>query len=185
MARYGKVIFSIEYTVDIDDAEMIEQAREMLAEDVADAIRYREVEAAARIVADDTATEADIHDYLIECRDERRRNPSETLSVPADMAAALRQAIDGPATDYGRDECIFDREIVFGDGRRMAIQVVTTNDREGAWTQGVLFSPEGGELGCTEPGDSLEGEYCVDVEDEDGTHTYTVTVEASEATATA
>ncbi len=178
MARYGRVSFSISYVVDLDDAEMIDEAREMLAEDVQDAIRYRDSWAAIDVEPDASAAEADIADFLIERRDDRRkeREHTETLTIDAEKAARLQSLIDGPATDCGRDECIFDSEVVFSDGRRMAIQAVTTLDASGGWTQGVLFSPEGGELGCTEPGDSLAGEYRVDVEDEDGTHTYTTIV---------
>lgn len=157
---------------------MVDEAREMVAEDVRDSIRHGEDSAYIDVEPDATATEADIHDLLIERREERRkeREHTETLTIDAEQAAQLQSLIDGPATDCGRDECIFDREAVFSDGRRMAIQAVTTLDASGGWTQGVLFSPEGGELGCTEPGDTLAGEYRVDVEDEDGTHTYTTMV---------
>ncbi|NBW20496.1 MAG: hypothetical protein EBR82_72260 [Caulobacteraceae bacterium] len=49
-----------------------ESRREMLAEDVQDVIRYRESWAAIDVAPDATATEADIHDYLIERREDRR-----------------------------------------------------------------------------------------------------------------
>jgi hypothetical protein len=43
----------------------------------------------------------------------------------------------GPATDCRRDECVFDREVEFDDGRRMAIQVIASSEpAEGCWTQG-------------------------------------------------
>jgi len=71
MARYGRVSFSISYVVDLDDPEMIDEAREMLAEDVQDAIRYGEVSAYIETEPDAAATEADISDYLIERREER------------------------------------------------------------------------------------------------------------------
>jgi len=72
MARYGRVTFSVSYVVDLDDEEMVDEAREMLAEDVQDVIRYRESWAAIDVAPDATATEADIHDYLIERREDRR-----------------------------------------------------------------------------------------------------------------
>ena len=71
MARYGRVRFSISYVVDLDDAEMIGEAVEMVAEDVQDAIRYGEVSAYIETEPDAAATEADIHDYLIERQEER------------------------------------------------------------------------------------------------------------------
>jgi hypothetical protein len=78
MARYGLVSFSISYVVDLDDAEMIDEAREMLAEDVQDVIRYRDSWAAIEVKPDETATEADIDDYLIERRDDRLREEAES-----------------------------------------------------------------------------------------------------------
>lgn len=183
MARYGRVTFSISYVVDLDDAEMIDEAREMLAEDICDAESVREAVRLA-VVQDAHATEADIHDTLIQWRDERRAERREhygTLDVSADVADKVQAIVDGPAMDCGRDECVFDREVVFDDGCRMAIQAVVNNDLEGGWMQGVLFSPEGTELGCTDVGDRLAGEYSVAVDREDGTHTYTVDVASSVA----
>ena len=71
MARYGRVTFSISYVVDLDDEEMIDEAREMVAEDVAAAIRHTELDAWIDVEHDADATEADIVDYLLESRDER------------------------------------------------------------------------------------------------------------------
>ena len=180
MARYGRVTFSISYVVDLDDAEMVDEAREMIVEDIQDSFRYRDSWAAIDVQPDATATEEDIADFLIERRDDRRkeREHAATLAIDHEQAARLQALLDGPATDCGRDECIFDREVVFSDGRRMAIQVIAPNavETDSCWCQGVLFGPEGAELGCTEPGDTLTGEYRVDVEDEDGTHTYTTMV---------
>lgn len=178
MARYGRVTFSVSYVVDMDDAEMIDEAREMLAEDICDAVSVREAVRLA-VVPDPDANEADIHDTLIQWRDERRADRLEhyeTLGVPVDVADRVQAIVDGPAVDCGRDECVFDREVVFDDGCRMAIQAVVNNDLEGGWTQGVLFSPEGAELGCTDVSERLAGQYSVAVERENGTHTYNVEV---------
>ena len=78
MARYGRVSFSISYVVDLDDAEMIDEAMEMVAEDVQDVIRYRDSWASIEVKPDAAATEADIHDYLIERRDDRLREEAES-----------------------------------------------------------------------------------------------------------
>jgi hypothetical protein len=72
MARYGRVTFSISYVVDLDDAEMVDEAREMVAQDVRDAIRHGEDSSYIDVEQDATATETDIHDILIEWRDARR-----------------------------------------------------------------------------------------------------------------
>lgn len=177
MARYGRVSFSISYVVDLDDAEMVDEAKEFVSQDVADSFRDG-VDYWIKVAPDNKAKELDIEDCLIELRERRiaERKHDELLIVDAKQAVQIESIIDGYAANCGRDECVFDREVVFEDGRRMAIQVVTNLDGGGAWTQGVLFGAEGGELGCTEPGDKLAGEYRVDVEEEDGTHTYTAKV---------
>lgn len=98
------------------------------------------------------------------------------LYVPRDEAEELQAACDHGLEDCGKDEKLFDREVVFSDGKRMAIQVCAEQDKP-AWTQGVLYSPEGTELGFTPAGDTLLGEYTVfygDVE-------YTVLVEIEHA----
>lgn len=84
----------------------------------------------------------------------------KTLTLPAGTIDRLEQLCRGPATDCGSDETVFDHEVTFDDGRRMAIQVVAPNDpAESCWTQGVLFEAGGAELGCTEPGDAFAGDY--------------------------
>lgn len=87
----------------------------------------------------------------------------ETLTLPADTIDRLEELCRGPATDCRRDECVFDREVEFDDGRRMAIQVIASSEpAEGCWTQGVLFDADGAELGCTDVCDAFAGEYVVE-----------------------
>ena len=52
-----------------------------------------------------------------------------------------------PPMDCGRGEAIFDEEIVFSNGWRMIIQVISSEnpDKEPCWTQGVVFDPNGNE----------------------------------------
>lgn len=180
MARYGRVTFSVSYVVDMDDAEMIDEAREMLAEDVADAIRYREVGDVVEVEPDPNATEADIHDTLIQWRDERRevdRRHGIVLNVPESEATRVQRILDGWATSAEPGECFYERSVTFSDGCRMEVRAVRNDDGEGGWPEAVLFSPNGGELGsAVGDDDRLIGEYSVDVEREDGTHTYTVEV---------
>jgi hypothetical protein len=70
MARYGRVTFSISYVVDLDDAEMIDEAMEMVQEDVRDSVRHDGVSVCLE-TEPDGLSEDDIHDYLIEQREER------------------------------------------------------------------------------------------------------------------
>lgn len=60
----------------------------------------------------------------------------------------------------------FDEEFVFSNGMRMAIQVCLAGD-EPCWTQGVLFSANGEEIGCTEVSDTFLQTYTVLVEDDE------------------
>jgi len=67
----------------------------------------------------------------------------------------------------------FDEEVVFGDRKRMAIQVIAADtDDETGWSQGVLFGAEGHELGVTDVRDFFLGEFTVA---DEGTN-YTVKV---------
>lgn len=77
-----------------------------------------------------------------------------------EMDLACQEAYSGQDKKGTR----FDREFVFDDGNRMAIQVVNAME-EPCWTQGVLFDPEGQELGCTDVGDSLSGEFAIELTD--------------------
>lgn len=54
---------------------------------------------------------------------------------------------------------VFDHEVKFGDGKVMAIQVITCRD-DTCYTQGVLFD-EGHELACTDPQYALTGDFTV------------------------
>ena len=71
-------------------------------------------------------------------------------------------------TDHGREDVIYSQTVLFDDGCQMDIKVVNAEtDGGGPWTEGVLFHapsegfPAVGEIGCTEVGGSLAGEYIV------------------------
>lgn len=98
----------------------------------------------------------------------------ETIALTADTLDKYEALCRGPATGCGRDECIYDESVPIGDGLTMAIQVIAPSDPDeaGCWTQGVLFDGDGAELGCTEPGDTFAGEYCVECDGD----SYTVRV---------
>lgn len=57
-------------------------------------------------------------------------------------------------------EVLFDEEVKFSNGMRMAIQVIA-EQMAPCWTQGVLFDGMGNELGCTNVGEDFLGEYTV------------------------
>ena len=63
----------------------------------------------------------------------------------------------------------FDREYRFSNGMVMAIQVCPSNtpSEESCWTQGVLFTPDGSEVGCTDVGEAFLGEYNIAYSDDE------------------
>ena len=69
----------------------------------------------------------------------------------------------GKKNCFGKDVPLFDREVLFDNSMRMAIQVCPSvdPDTEECWTQGVLYDKDGNECGCTDVGDSFLGEYCI------------------------
>ena len=100
------------------------------------------------------------------------------LYVEKRMAKRLERFCEEPPgreNCAGKDVSLFDEEYVFPNGNRMAIQVCpsTDPDEESCWTQGVVFAPNGEEIGCTDCGESLLGEFSVFVDEDE----YTVDVQ--------
>ena len=96
------------------------------------------------------------------------------MQLTQEEAERYRQLCSSPDASVGRGEVIFDREHKFTNGLRMAIQVIGSAEPEDepCWTQGVLYDIDGSELGCTDVGESLLGDFTVE---HNGTE-YTVTV---------
>ena len=88
----------------------------------------------------------------------------EILHVDCVLGDQLEEWCEKPPTDVGRSEVLFDEEVVFEDGTRMAIQAICSENptSEPIWTQGILFCPEGAELGFTDVCGSFYGKFQVD-----------------------
>jgi hypothetical protein len=85
------------------------------------------------------------------------------------IAVEMERICEFPDSNVKSKGVEFDEEYCFENGMRMAIQVCPSNTptEESCWTQGVLFTSDGHEVGCTDVGESFLGEYCVwDEEDE-------------------
>ena len=91
------------------------------------------------------------------------KQETKMLIVDPSIGDKLEAWCDEPPTDAGKGEVLFDEEVQFKDGYRMAVQAISSLDpsSEPIWTQGVLFTPEGFESGNTDVGDSFWGEYQV------------------------
>ena len=102
------------------------------------------------------------------------------MKVDPPLADQLERWCDkppiGPATMFlSRGDVVFDEEAHFPDKYFMIVQVIASEepDKEPCWTQGVLFNEHGRECGFTEPREEFlgvyqVGNYCVNVEKEDG-----------------
>jgi len=100
-----------------------------------------------------------------------------TMKVPALHAVTLEDFLRSPPSDCGRDEVLFDKEVIFSDGVRAAVQVIAPNspeDGDTAWSQCVLFNANGKEISVSEPGDALIGPFRMNYFDD----TYIVNVVA-------
>lgn len=65
MANYGKVEFTVSYVVDLDDKDMVEDARQCVFEDVMNAVKYDEVANQIKVKADPAAKPEDIPEFLL------------------------------------------------------------------------------------------------------------------------
>jgi hypothetical protein len=74
-----------------------------------------------------------------------------------------RKLIESCMTTEAGDEVLFDKEYKFDDGVRLALRICSSrafyNDPNNIWTEGILFSPAGEEIGLTDVGYSVYGEY--------------------------
>ena len=68
--RLGRVEISLGYVVDLDDQDMVDEARECLYEDLMNAYKYDEIGENITIVEDKKLKESDIPDFLTGSCDE-------------------------------------------------------------------------------------------------------------------
>lgn len=71
MPRLGRIAFDLGYVVDLDNNEMVEEAKECVLEDIHNAIKFGELGQYLEVQpAPDNATEADIPEFLIHADEE-------------------------------------------------------------------------------------------------------------------
>lgn len=64
--RLGKVIFDLGYVVDLDDADMVDRAKECIYEDIMSAYKYDEVQNYIEVTEPEgTLKESDIPEFLL------------------------------------------------------------------------------------------------------------------------
>lgn len=80
----------------------------------------------------------------------------ETICVPADEAEIIKEYLTDASMPQGEDDTI-SMTAVFPDGMEIDIKCCGCDD-DVSWTEAVLFD-HGGEVCCTEPGDSFFGRW--------------------------
>lgn len=64
MAKLGRVYFNLSYVVDMNNQEMVEQAKEAIYEDIMSALKYNEIDSYIELKLDKKAKAKDIPDFL-------------------------------------------------------------------------------------------------------------------------
>lgn len=65
MARLGRVTFNVSYVVDLDNTDMVGEAKQCVFEDVMNAVKYDEVVNYIKTEYDPTAKQEDISEFLL------------------------------------------------------------------------------------------------------------------------
>jgi len=78
MPNFGRVTFNVSYVVDLDNKDMIGDAKQCVFEDVMNAVKYDEVAALIKVAADPAAAQEDIPEFLL---DYEQANDEETSST--------------------------------------------------------------------------------------------------------
>ncbi len=88
---------------------------------------------------------------------------TKTIEVEASLFDKLEVLIaaEQPVEGMGENDMVFLQSATFSNSIEMDIKIV--NSMESPWTEGVLLE-HGCEVGCTDVGESLAGEYIVEFE---------------------
>jgi hypothetical protein len=63
--RLGRVVISMAYVVDLDNQEMVAEAKDCLFEDAMNAVKYDELGSYLEVMPDKKATPGDIPEFLL------------------------------------------------------------------------------------------------------------------------
>lgn len=77
MPRLGRVVFDLGYVVDLDDEEMVEDAKICILEDINNATRFGELPQYIEIQPAPDAKEQDIPEFLLEYAKDRTESADE------------------------------------------------------------------------------------------------------------
>lgn len=140
LSRHGDII------VDFHDngVRMDQQVLEHIAEAKTDLRRIWEEYTAAQ-------RQAAVHVKSLGCTAE--------LEIPRDAMEQINGYLHAASEDaYQSEDHTISYTVQFPDGKQMDIKCCGCQD-EPSWTEAVLFDEDGGQLCCTEPGDSFDGPW--------------------------
>ena len=75
--RLGKVFINREYVVDLDNQNMVEEAKDAVFDDLTSSFKYDELYSLIEVKEDPEANESDIADFLIEDTEEMEENDED------------------------------------------------------------------------------------------------------------
>jgi TusA-related sulfurtransferase len=64
--KLGKVLINLSYVVDLDNEEMVKQAKQFLCEDMSNLVKYEDIYSWVATVEDSSLSERDIPSFLLE-----------------------------------------------------------------------------------------------------------------------
>ena len=70
MKRLGRVSLSVGYTVDLDNQEMVDEAKNCVVEDVMSMVKYNECDSWIKVEEDELLEEGDIPEFLMDRMEE-------------------------------------------------------------------------------------------------------------------
>ena len=78
MPNLGRVTFNVSYVVDLDNKNMVDDAKQCVFEDVMNAVKHDEVAALITVATDSTATQEDIPEFLLDYEQDNDEEASST-----------------------------------------------------------------------------------------------------------
>lgn len=78
MKKLGRVEFKISYVIDLENEDMIDEAKQCVYEDIMNAMKYNEVAENIDVIDDPSAKVEDIAEFLLEREDDADWANAET-----------------------------------------------------------------------------------------------------------
>jgi hypothetical protein len=70
--KLGKIVLDLSYVVDLNDQDMVDQAKECIYEDIMNAYKYNEIHNYIEVIESPESKESDIPEFLLEMAEEMK-----------------------------------------------------------------------------------------------------------------